>query len=273
MLWRLLRTYLRPYRRHLAAIVALQLLGTLASLYLPSLNARIIDRGVASGDTGVILSTGGVMLAVAALQIVCALAAVWFGARVAMSYGRDLRAAIFHRVGRSRPARSARFGAPSLITRTTNDVQQVQMLVLMSCTMLVAAPIMMRRRHLHGAARGRRLSWLLAVAVPVLGAASSWSIVVRMVPRFRAMQESHRHGQPDPARADHRHPGGAGVRARAATRRAVRRGQHDLHRHGAGRRPADGAGLPDRHAHLQRLVAVLWFGAHRIDTGPCRSAR
>ncbi|MBK7072327.1 MAG: ABC transporter ATP-binding protein [Myxococcales bacterium] len=187
MLWRLLRTYLRPYRRHLAVIVALQLCGTLASLYLPSLNGHIIDRGVATGDTGYILRRGGLMLAIAGLQIACAVAAVWFGARVAMGYGRDLRAGIFHHVGRLSTREVGKFGAPSLITRTTNDVQQVQMLVLMSVTMLVVAPIMSIGGIVMALREDLALSRLLAVCIPAL-AGSIGLVISRMVPRFRAMQ-------------------------------------------------------------------------------------
>jgi len=187
VLFALLRRFLRPYARDLAIVVGLQLVATVASLYLPSLNARIIDRGVAGGDTDIILTTGGVMLAVAALQIVCTLAAVYVGARVAMSYGRDLRAAIFHRVGSFSAREVGRFGAPSLITRTTNDVQQVQMLVLVSCTMLVMAPIMSVGGIVMALRDDLVLSRLLLVAVPVL-AGSIGLVISRMVPRFRAMQ-------------------------------------------------------------------------------------
>jgi ATP-binding cassette subfamily B protein len=120
----LLRTHLRPYKRPLAVVVVLQLIGTMASLYLPSLNADIIDRGVLLGDTGYIVRTGGWMLLVTLVQIVCSIVAVYYGARAAMSFGRDLRGAIFTRVGEFSAREVAGFGAPSLITRTTNDVQQ-----------------------------------------------------------------------------------------------------------------------------------------------------
>src|SRR5438093_5796162 len=126
MLVRLLRTRLRPYAGNLTAVVLLQLVGTIASLYLPSLNADIIDNGVAKGDTGYIMRTGGWMLLVSLVQIACSIAAVYYGARAAMSFGRDLRSGIFHRVGEFSGREVGKFGAPSLITRTTNDVQQVQ---------------------------------------------------------------------------------------------------------------------------------------------------
>src|SRR6478752_8091381 len=137
MLLRVLRTHLRPYAGNLSLVVVLQLVGTIASLYLPSLNADIIDNGIARGDTAYIMSTGGWMLAVTLLQVACSVAAVYFGARTGMGFGRDVRSALFHRVGEFSAHELGRFGAPSLITRNTNDVQQVQMLVLVSCTMLV----------------------------------------------------------------------------------------------------------------------------------------
>jgi ATP-binding cassette, subfamily B, multidrug efflux pump len=187
MLLRLLIQFLRPYARPLAAVVAFQIVGTTASLYLPNLYARIIDRGVALGDTGYILSTGGIMLAISTLQVACAIASVYFGARAAMAYGRDLRAAIFHQVGEFSAHEVSTFGAPSLITRTTNDVQQVQMLVLMACTMVVSAPIMCIGGLVMALRDDVTLSRLLLVSVPVL-AGSIGVIIWRMVPQFRAMQ-------------------------------------------------------------------------------------
>ena len=111
---------------------------------------------MAHGDTGYILRIGGWMLGVTLVQIVCSIGAVYFGARTAMAFGRDVRAAVFHRVGAFSAREVAQFGAPSLITRTTNDVQQVQMLVLMTCTMMIGRADHVRRRHHHGAARGPR---------------------------------------------------------------------------------------------------------------------
>ncbi|SDS44668.1 ATP-binding cassette, subfamily B [Nocardioides scoriae] len=188
MLLRLVRTRLRPYRTWLGAVVLLQLVGTMAALYLPSLNADIIDRGVATGDTAYVVRTGGVMLVVALLQVACSIAAVWFSARTAMSFGRDVRRELFHRVGSFSQREVTRFGAPSLITRETNDVQQVQMLVLMSCTLMVTAPIMMVGGVVMAMREDLGLSWLLAVAVPVLVLVIGL-IIRRMVPSFRAMQE------------------------------------------------------------------------------------
>jgi ATP-binding cassette subfamily B protein len=160
----------------------------MANLYLPSLNADIIDKGVAKGDTGYILSTGGWMLLVTLVQIACSVAAVYFGARAAMSFGRDMRSAIFHKVGSFSAREVAQFGAPSLITRNTNDVTQVQMLVLMTCTMMIAAPIMCVGGIIMALRQDVGLSWLMVVCIPVLVVAIA-SIVVRMVPQFRAMQK------------------------------------------------------------------------------------
>ncbi|MEU9891252.1 ABC transporter ATP-binding protein [Sphaerisporangium sp. NPDC051011] len=187
MLSRLLRIHLRPYSAALAAVVLFQLVGTIASLYLPSLNADIIDHGVAAGDTGYILSAGGWMLAVSLVQIACSVAAVYYGAKVAAGFGRDVRSAVFHRVLGFSTREVSQFGAPSLITRTTNDVQQVQMLVVMTCTMLVAAPIMGLGGIIMALKQDIGLSWLMLVCVPALLIAIGL-IVSRMVPQFRSMQ-------------------------------------------------------------------------------------
>jgi ATP-binding cassette subfamily B multidrug efflux pump len=187
MLLRLVRRFLVAYRLPLSVVVLLQFVGTVAALYLPSLNADIIDKGVVPGDTGYIVRTGAIMLGVAFLQIACAIGAVWFGARTAMSFGRDVRAAIFHRVGSFSQREVQDFGAPSLITRETNDVQQVQMLVLLSCTLMVMAPIMMVGGVIMAMREDFGLSWLIGVTVPVLAVALAF-IITRMVPSFRLMQ-------------------------------------------------------------------------------------
>ncbi|MET3709123.1 ABC transporter ATP-binding protein [Arthrobacter sp. UYEF6] len=187
MLWKLLVEYLRPHRQLLIAVVIFQLAQSIASLYLPTLNADIIDEGVAKGDTGVILSLGGLMLAITLLQIICAVIAVYFGAKAAMGVGRDLRGAIFTRVGEFSEQEVTKFGAPSLITRSTNDVQQVQQLVLMAATMMVAAPMLAIGGVIMAVRQDVQLSWLIAVAVPVLMIGVGL-IISRMVPLFRKMQ-------------------------------------------------------------------------------------
>ena len=188
MLMRILRDHLAPYSKPIGIVVGLQLVGTIASLYLPSLNADIIDKGVVIGDISYILRIGLVMLGVSLLQVGSSIAAVYFGARTAMGFGRDLRSAVFRRVGDFSSREVASFGAPSLITRNTNDVQQVQMLVLMSLTMMVVAPVMMVGGIVMALREDIGLSWLVGVAVPLLGVALGL-IISRMVPSFRLMQD------------------------------------------------------------------------------------
>ena len=188
MLGRLLVRFLRPYWPFILLVVLFQAGQSIASLWLPSLNADIIDQGVAQGDTGYVLQVGGVMLLVTLAQIVCAIIAVYFGARTAMAFGRDVRGAIFDRVGAFSEREVQQFGAPSLITRTTNDVQQVQMLVLMTATLLVSAPILAVGGVIFAIGEDVGLSWILVVAIPVLLVAVAL-IVSRMVPWFRKMQE------------------------------------------------------------------------------------
>jgi ATP-binding cassette subfamily B multidrug efflux pump len=188
MLWRLLVRFLKPHWKLLVGVVVFQLASSIASLFLPTLNADIIDNGVVTGDTGYIIRTGGVMLLITLGQVICAVIAVYFGAKAAMSLGRDLRAAVFDRVSVFSEREVSAFGAPSLITRTTNDVQQVQMLVLMTCTLLVSAPILCIGGIILALTLDVQLSWLIAVAVPVLLIALGL-IIVRMVPLFRLMQK------------------------------------------------------------------------------------
>lgn len=187
MLLALLRCYIRPYRWPVAAVMTLQLISTLASLYLPTVNASIIDDGVIRGDTAVITRLGGVMLVVTVLQVLCAVAAVYYGARTGTGFGRDLRRAVFSRVIGFSERETTRFGTPTLLTRTTNDVRQIQLVVQLGATVLVAAPIMSIGGLLMALHQDVGLSWLLAVAVPVL-AGANYAIVVRMLPLFRRMQ-------------------------------------------------------------------------------------
>ena len=188
MLLALLRRYVRPYRGPLVAVAALQVVSNMASLYLPTVNAAIIDDGVAKGDTETIVELGGVMLAVTGVQVLCAVGAVYYGSRAATGFGRDLRSAIFHHVTGFSAAETARFGAPSLLTRTTNDVAQVQLLVQLTCTMLITAPIMSIGGIFMAIHQDAGLSWLLLVSVPVLALANYW-IVRHLLPIFRSMQK------------------------------------------------------------------------------------
>jgi ATP-binding cassette, subfamily B, multidrug efflux pump len=188
VLLRLLRSYLRPYRTPLALVMVLQLAQTIATLYLPTLNANIIDKGVILDNTHYILSVGAVMLAITVAQIGCAIGAVYYGARTAMALGRDLRHALFSHVQKFSDREVNHFGTASLITRTTNDVQQVQMLAIMTFTLLLSAPIMCVGGIILALNQDVRLSSLLVVAVPLLGVLVTL-IIARMRPLFRQMQE------------------------------------------------------------------------------------
>lgn len=188
MLLALLRRFVPPYRWLVAAVVLLQILSTLASLYLPTVNAALIDDGVAKGDTTLIARLGVVMLTVTGAQALCAVAAVYFGSRTGMGVGRDLRWAMFRRVLAFSENDANRFSAPSLLTRTTNDVQQIQVLVQMTASVLVTAPIMCIGGVFMAIHQNARLSWLLLVSVPVL-AIGNYLIVSRMLPIFRTMQQ------------------------------------------------------------------------------------
>ncbi|MEU9480513.1 ABC transporter ATP-binding protein [Streptomyces sp. NPDC048191] len=183
----LLHTYLRPYSKPIALVVVLQLLQTCATLCLPALDARIIDNGVVRGDTGYILTFGAVMLAVTLAQVACSIGAVYYSARTACALGRDLRRAVFDRVQSFSAREVGHFGAPSLITRTTNDVQQVQMLVLSALTLFVSAPIMCVGGIVMALGLDVPLSGVLAAVVPVL--AIAMTVILRRVhPLFRTMQ-------------------------------------------------------------------------------------
>lgn len=186
-LWRLIKTHLDPYRRLLTIVVVLQAIQTAAALTLPALNADIIDNGVLQGDTGYIWRTGGLMLAFSLVQIVFAVSAVRFGAQAAMSFGRDLRRDIFQQVNSYSAQEVGKFGAPSLITRITNDVQQVQMLVVLACTMMIAAPITMVFGIIFAIREDVGLSVIMLVAIPILIGVLA-VIITRMIPTFQVMQ-------------------------------------------------------------------------------------
>lgn len=267
MLVALLRQRLAPYRSWLAAVVALQLAAVLAMLYLPSLNAAIIDDGVVPGDTALIWRLGGVMLAVSLVQILCSVGAVWFGARTATSFGRDLRRDLFQRVGSFSQREVQEIGAPSLITRTTNDVQQVQMLVVMTCLIAVSSPIMMVGGVLMALREDRGLGWILAVVVPALFLSVGF-VVSRMVPSFRLVQ----------TRIDEVN---RVLREQLAGIRVVRafvREEHETRRFAvandaltdvattAGRWMATMFPLAMLVVNVSS-VAVVWFGGQRVDAG------
>jgi ATP-binding cassette subfamily B protein len=267
VLIRLLRAHLGPYSRPITVLVLLQLIQTIATLYLPTLNADIIDNGVIKGDTTYILVTGGVMIGVSLAQVVCSVGAVYFGARTAMALGRDIRASVFTRVQSFSVREVGQFGAPSLITRSTNDVQQVQMLVLMTFTLMVSAPIMCVGGIILALNQDVPLSSLLIVIVPILGAIIGFT-VSRMRPLFRSMQE----------RID---TVNRVLREQISGLRVIRAFVKDTHERTRFRAANDD--LTDVGLRVGRLmalmfplvmlvvnlssVAVMWFGAHRIDSG------
>jgi ATP-binding cassette, subfamily B, multidrug efflux pump len=267
MLGRILVRFLRPYWPLLVGVVVFQIGQSVASLLLPNINGDIINNGVAKGDAGYILVNGGWMLLITLGQVVCSIIAVYFGSRVAMSLGRDLRGAIFHRVGQFSEREVARFGAPSLITRTTNDVQQVQMLVLMTCTLLVSAPILSIGGVIFAIREDATLSWIIVAAVPVM-LVGVGLIIGRMVPQFRKMQ-----ARIDTVNRVLREQL-TGIRViRAFVREPVELDRFDQ----ANRAVTDTAMRAGRLFALMfpfvmlvlnvSSVAVLWFGAQRVDAG------
>ncbi|MEU0766357.1 ABC transporter ATP-binding protein [Streptomyces albogriseolus] len=267
MLIRLLRDRLRPYKRSLVLLVALQFLQTCATLYLPTLNADIIDNGVVQGDTGYILGYGGLMIGISLAQVVCNVGAVYYGARTAAALGRDLRAAVFDRVQSFSAREVGHFGAPSLITRTTNDVQQIQMLTLMAFTLMVSAPIMCVGGVVLALGLDVPLSGVLIAVVPVLGVCVTL-IVRRLRPLFRTMQK----------RLD---TVNRVLREQITGNRVIRAFVRDTYEqrrfHGSNTELTD---VSLRTGNLLALmfpvvmtvvnlssIAVVWFGAHRIDSG------
>ncbi|MFD5802060.1 MULTISPECIES: ABC transporter ATP-binding protein [unclassified Streptomyces] len=267
MLIRLLRTHLRPYRKPIALLVALQFLQTCASLYLPTLNADIIDSGVVKGDSGYILSYGAVMIGISLAQVVCNIGAVYYGARTAAALGRDVRGAVFDRVQSFSARELGGFGAPSLITRTTNDVQQVQMLALMTFTLMVSAPIMCVGGIVMALGLDVPLSGVLVGVVPVL-AVSVTLIVRKLRPLFRAMQ----------VRLD---TVNRVLREQITGNRVIRAFVRDEYEQQRFRKAnTDLTEVALGTGNLLALmfpvvmtvvnlssIAVVWFGAHRIDSG------
>ena len=267
MLIRLLRTYLRPYKKPIAVLVLLQFLQTCATLYLPTLNAHIIDKGVVKGDTGYILSFGALMIGISLAQVVCNTGAVYYGARTASAVGRDVRAAVFDRVQSFSAREVGHFGAPSLITRTTNDVQQVQMLALMTFTLMVSAPIMCVGGIVLALGLDVPLSGVLVAVVPTLGICVTL-IVRRLRPLFRKMQ----------VRLD---TVNRVLREQITGNRVIRAFVRDEYEKDRFRKAntdltemqlATGNMLALMFPIVMTVVnlssiAVVWFGAHRIDSG------
>ncbi|MFN5650497.1 MAG: ABC transporter permease, partial [Actinomycetes bacterium] len=188
MLIALLRRQLKAYKPVLWLVVLYQAVQSAAGLWLPTLNADIIDKGVAKGDNGYIWRVGAVMVAASLVQLVFSVAAVKVGSKAAMGFGRDTRRDLFHQVNDFSSREVNQFGPPSLITRITNDVQQVQMLVLMTCTLLLAAPFTAVGGVILAVRQDAGLSWIFIVTIPLVLVAQG-SIIVRMTPTFRLMQE------------------------------------------------------------------------------------
>ncbi|MFF7947112.1 ABC transporter ATP-binding protein [Streptomyces griseorubiginosus] len=267
MLIRLLRTYLRPYKKPISILVLLQFLQTCATLYLPTLNADIIDNGVVNGDTGYILGYGALMIGISLAQVVCNIGAVFYGARTAAALGRDLRASVFDRVQSFSAREVGHFGAPTLITRTTNDVQQVQMLALMTFTLLVSAPIMCVGGIVLALGLDVPLSAVLVAVVPTLGICVTL-IVRRLRPLFRSMQ----------VRLD---TVNRVLREQITGNRVIRAFVRDTYEEERFRKANnDLTEISLKTGNLLALmfpvvmttvnlssIAVVWFGAHRIDSG------
>ncbi|MFC8585439.1 ABC transporter ATP-binding protein [Streptomyces sp. NPDC057217] len=267
MLFRILLPRLRPYRPLLVLLVALQLVQTLASLALPALNAGVIDHGVLRGDTGRVLSGGARMAAVTLLQVAAAAAATYVGARIAMGVARDLRSEVFRRVQEFSARERGRFGAASLITRTTNDVQQIQTFAVLVLTMLVAAPLLCVGGIAMALRQDVPLALVLVLFVPVMTGAVG-TVVLRMRPLFRGMQ----------LRVDLTN---RILREQITGVRVVRafvRDRHERERFAAANDELFAVGL--RAGRLQALmfpvvlviwelttVALVYVGAHRIDSG------
>ena len=267
MLVTLMRRYSKPYLPYIAAVVIFQLASTIAALYLPSLNAQIIDEGVSRGDTDYIWRTGGVMLGVALIQVATAIAGVYFGSKAAMAFGRDLRRGVFRKVS-SFSARDVNlFGAPTLITRGTNDVQQVQMLMLMALNFMVATPIMCIGGIFMALREDLNLSWLVWVSVPLLVVVVGY-LVVRLMPLFRSMQE----------KIDRLN---GVLREQIIGIRVVRafvREPHEAERFGAANQDLTDVSLKIGSLFVLMFpaigmilhistAAVLWFGGQRVDAG------
>lgn len=264
---RILLSRSKPYTGYVIAVLLLQALSTAATLYLPSLNAKIIDRGVAQVDIDYIWRTGGIMLIVAFVQVLTAIAAIWFGSRTAMGLGRDLRSDIFRRVTRYSAEDMSNFGTATLITRGTNDVQQIQMVYMMMLNFMVTAPIMSIGGVIMAIREDAGMSWLVAVSVIVLLAAISL-IIVRLMPLFRAWQ-----GKLDVMNGTLREQI-AGIRVV----RAFTREEHEAERFRTANRDLTNLSLKVGQLFILMFPiitvilnvatgAVLWFGGHRVDEG------
>jgi ATP-binding cassette subfamily B multidrug efflux pump len=264
---RLLGVYLKPYWKSIVVVVCLLLLQAIANLYLPTLNANIINNGVAKGDTGYIGTMGGYMLMVALLQTACAVTSTYIGAKAAMGFGRDVRGAFFRKVESFSQGEINRFGTPSLITRNTNDVQQVQMMVTIGLSLMIFAPMMGIGGIIMALRQDVRLSWTLAVIVPVM-VVMLWLIIRKAIPLFRSMQK----------KIDRINQVMRETLSGVRVIRAFARSDYEERRFEEANEDLTSVGL-----RVMRLFAVMfpslflimnlstaaimWFGAHRVDSG------
>ena len=263
----LLRTYLKPYRGQIVVVLGLLLIGAIGQLYLPTLNGEIINNGVATGDTDYILRIGGWMLAASFALAIAAVAATYFGARISMGFGRDVRSAIFRKVETFSQVEVNTFGAPSLITRNTNDVQQVQTLIFLALTLMVSAPILIVGGIIMALQQDVPLSGLLVVVLPLMIGFIAL-VMSRAIPLFQAMQK----------KIDRINQVMRETLAGVRVIRAFVRTRHEEERFEASNRD-----LFDTAIRVNRLfaitipvmtailnlstVAVMWFGAIRVESG------
>jgi ATP-binding cassette subfamily B protein len=263
----LLRTFLRPYRRPLALVVALLVVQALASLYLPELNGAIINNGVATGDTGYILSTGALMLGISLLVVAASIVAVYWGSKTGMAFGRDLRGAIFRKVESFSQAELNRFGTPSLITRNTNDVQQVQMVVLLGLNMMIIAPILAVGGIIMALRQDVPLAGILVVILPVM-ALIVGTLMSRALPLFALMQ----------VKVDRINQVTREALSGVRVIRAFVRTKHEEERFDVANEDLTATALRVNRMFAVMLpllmavfnlssVAILWFGSIRVDSG------
>jgi ATP-binding cassette, subfamily B, multidrug efflux pump len=263
----LLRTYLRPYRAALALVVALLVVQALATLYLPELNGDIINNGVAKGDTAYILSTGALMLGISLVVVVASIIAVYWGSKTGMAFGRDVRGAIFRKVESFSQTELNHFGTPSLITRNTNDVQQVQMVVLMGLNMMIIAPILAVGGIIMALRQDIPLSGILIVVLPVM-ALIVGLLMARALPLFQAMQ----------VKIDRLNQVTREALSGVRVIRAFVRTRHEEERFDVANEDLTATSLRVNRLFAMMIpllmavfnlssVAILWFGSIRVDSG------
>jgi ATP-binding cassette subfamily B multidrug efflux pump len=263
----LLRVYLRPYRRALALVVALLVVQALTTLYLPELNGEIINNGVATGDTGYILSTGALMLGISLVAAIASIIAVYWGSKTGMAFGRDLRSAIFRKVESFSQAELNRFGTPSLITRNTNDVQQVQMVVLLGLNMMIIAPILAVGGTFMALRQDVPLAGILVVVLPLM-ALIVGTLLAKALPLFALMQ----------VKIDRINQVTREALSGVRVIRAFVRTKHEEERFDVANRDLTATSLRVNRIFALMIplltlifnlssVAILWFGSIRVDSG------